>query len=129
MKAEYGTVMGDLQVSGPYTLYGMVTGDIEVVEGGVLDLNGMCQGQVRVLPGSTATVRGTVGRGVVNAGGTVAIHGSVHGGVSRTSGRTDVHPKAVIYVTPLWETGPCQKLLALIGRLWQSRPGGDIATE
>lgn len=66
MRAERGTIEGDLDVQENFTLYGMVTG-------GVLHLHGMCLKNVIVRSGGIAKLHGMVSGDAINEGGSLEV--------------------------------------------------------
>lgn len=66
-------------------IYGMVTGNITVVEKGSLQLYGMCCGDLIVEQGGVAVVHGTVSGSVINRG-EVELRGTVNGNVLSKTG-------------------------------------------
>jgi cytoskeletal protein CcmA (bactofilin family) len=97
MRIEDGKIEGDIQLDQELTLSGMVTGNIIVVDGGLLNLNGTCCKDLTLQEGAKVYLRGTVGGSVFNRGGYVEIYGTVAGSLHTTEeGSTFVDPHAVV---------------------------------
>ena len=96
MQNESGKIEGDLRVTGPFTLNGMVTGSITVATGGTLHLHGMCCGTLFVESGGIAFVHGTVVQDIRNQG-TVEVRGMVNGSVFSKGAHFQQVPSAVIH--------------------------------
>ena len=96
MAIEQGKIDGDLQVSDSYVLQGMVTGNVFVLSGGHLTLQGMCGRDLVVNEGGVALVEGTVLGNVRNQGGTLQVSGVVSGQLISSHGQTQVVPGAVV---------------------------------
>jgi cytoskeletal protein CcmA (bactofilin family) len=96
MEEEHGKIEGNLTISDKLILFGMCTGNVAVVSGGVLTLHGLCTGNIVVYPGGTVHLRGMVTGNVHNAGGLVEIYGVVNGNLDREGGTTNIYPNAVI---------------------------------
>jgi cytoskeletal protein CcmA (bactofilin family) len=87
---------GPLEVANELALYGMITGDVTVLAGGYLHLNGTCCANLRVEPGATVALDGTVAGNVSNDGGTLHVRGRISGQLLRFRGETTVYPGAVV---------------------------------
>ncbi|MFT4099758.1 MAG: hypothetical protein QM674_01755 [Burkholderiaceae bacterium] len=81
MRTENGQIKGDLVVSEEVWLNGQVTGSILVVDGGVLNLHGMCAGNLTVNRGGRASIAGMVCGDLIRNGGEAEIRGMVCGTV------------------------------------------------
>ena len=95
MRTENGTIEGDLVVTGPFTLNGVVTGTVVVKAGGIFKLNGVAS-KLIVQDGADVSLRGVVGGDVKNEGGKLEVLGVVSGALITTRGETSVAPNAVI---------------------------------
>ena len=97
MRIEDEKIEGDVQLAQELTLSGMVTGNITVVDGGLLNLNGTCCKDLPLLEGAKVYLRGTVGGSVFNRGGYLEIYGTVAGSLHTTQeGSTFIDPDAVV---------------------------------
>lgn len=115
MRTEQGKIEGDLEVKEPFTLLGMVTGNISVVNGGVLHLHGMCAKSVVVRSGGIAKLHGMVSGDALNNGGSLDVQGTVHGAVRTISGTTVISPNAVVIRGVVQATGDNSQAVGLIG--------------
>lgn len=113
MREERGAVDGDVQVDEPYTLWGSVTGDVRVVEGGKMYVRGSIYGDLIVefggrvhvfgqvsgnlvlYRGSKVINSGTIQGDAINEGGRLYVdrHGNVLGKVKTHKGETTIEPK------------------------------------
>jgi len=89
-------IVGNLEIDHKFILNGMVTGNISVVNGGVLTLNGMCCQNLIVEKGAKVYLYGTVTGNVLNRGGELRVHGTVGGNLHTESGDTFIAPSAVV---------------------------------
>ncbi len=96
MDTEFGKIDGDLTLSKSLVLFGMITGDITVVEGGQLTLHGMCCRSLILRKGSRVTLHGTVCGNVLNEAGVLDVYGTIIGALHTTGGQTSIKPGAVI---------------------------------
>jgi len=88
---------GDLTVSEELTLLGMVTGNITILKGGVLDFQGTCNKDLILEEGSKVHLGGTVNGNVVNRAGELHVSGTVNGYVHTDDrGKTVIDPGAKI---------------------------------
>ena len=94
MTIQYGRVEETLELSERYTLHGTTTESIFVLEGGILALHGVCEGDVVVESEGEAYIYGTVEGNVANQGGHVEIYGTVEGTVQKTDQDTTIHESA-----------------------------------
>ena len=115
MKIETGKIEGDLSLSHQLVMAGMVTGNITVTAGGVLELTGMCLQSVIVKPGGTARILGMVQKDVINEGGSIKITGTIHGAVTTKSGTTVVDQVAVVVRGVTQAAGDNSQAVGLIG--------------
>ena len=99
MGQAYGKIEGNLTISDELILFGMCTGNVAVVSGGVLTLHGMCTGNIVVYSGGTVHLRGMVTGNIHNAGGLVEIYGAVNGNLHREGGTTNIYPNAVVGIS------------------------------
>lgn len=79
MKTENGKIEGDVQVTDALQMNGMFTGNVEVLAGGHLILNGTACKSVTSKLGSILEINGTVAGDVVDEGGKIFIRGVVLG--------------------------------------------------
>jgi cytoskeletal protein CcmA (bactofilin family) len=113
MREERGRIAGDVTVDEPYTLWGSVTGDVRVVDGGKMYVRGNIYGDLIVefggrvhvygqisgsltcYKGSKVINSGTVQGDAINEGGRLYVdrHGHVLGKVKTHKGETTVEPK------------------------------------
>jgi len=115
MRLESGKIEGDFEVNEPFTLNGMVTGNIVVTNGGILQHHGLCLKNVVVRPGGTAKIYGLVNGDAINEGGSLEIHGTVNGGVRTINGATLVTPAAIVVHGVSEATGDNSQAVGLIG--------------
>ena len=79
MKIEYGKLEGNQAINSEFKLHGIITGDANVLEGGILYLHGIISGNLIVETGATAILNGMVSCKVTNNGGTLQIYGTIFG--------------------------------------------------
>jgi cytoskeletal protein CcmA (bactofilin family) len=115
MRAESGKIEGDLEVKDAFVITGMVTGNIVVISGGILDLHGMCVKNVIVRSGGTARLHGMVSGDAINEGGSLEVHGTVNGAVRTVNGTTVVSPSAVVVRGVSQATGDNSQAVGFIG--------------
>lgn len=96
MEIEILNMLGNLKVSEPYSLFGMVTGHTEVNEGGDLYVYGSCGQGMTVHEGGRAVIYGVVLGDVTNKGGELHVYGVITGEVHNIDGDTIVDPDAVV---------------------------------
>ena len=97
MREERGTIGGDIVVYEEYTLWGVVAGNVSVVDGGRLFVRGAVYGYVDVTPGGRMHIFGRVSGNVTLARGTKVIHSGVIGGdVTNNGGRFFLEPGAKV---------------------------------
>jgi len=96
MEAITRTIKGNLTVRRELTLRGMVTGNITVLKGGVLDFQGTCNKDLILEEGSKVYLGCLVNGNVVNRG-ELHVSGTVNGYVHTDDrGKTVVDPGAKI---------------------------------
>ena len=98
MREERGRVVGDLTVSEKFTLWGGVTGDLRVVEGGKLYLRGNVGGDLYVDFGGRVHVYGHVaGNLQLFRGAKVVLSGTVGGSAANQNARlfVDRHGRVI----------------------------------
>lgn len=93
MNSEYGKIEGDFVVVKDFQLYGMITGNALVKNGGLLQLHGTVAKDLIVEEGGKAVINGTVRGNVINHGGVVDIYGVVNGNVN---GHATIDANAVV---------------------------------
>ena len=120
-----GVISGGMVVDSDQTMNGSCVGDIAVIEGGRLKLNGACSGDLIMESGETVlrgalagdatqlagtltvngdlliesgdtTIRGAVAGDVQNRGGNLKVYGVIKGDLIEDGGTTWVDPKAKI---------------------------------
>jgi cytoskeletal protein CcmA (bactofilin family) len=96
MRVERGIIEGDLEVEDDLSLPGMVTGNVTVLDGGTLELNGTCGKNLILEDGATAFLNGTVNGSVYNRGGKLEVCGIIYGSLHKEAGETFVDRNAVI---------------------------------
>jgi predicted RNA-binding Zn-ribbon protein involved in translation (DUF1610 family) len=96
MSAENDKIDGDLIVSNPITLHGMVTGKIVVRDGGLLILQGICCRNLEVETGGTARIQGIVSGNIINHGGKISIEGIVKGSITCPKGITEIDSQSQV---------------------------------
>ncbi|HEX7998576.1 MAG TPA: polymer-forming cytoskeletal protein [Pyrinomonadaceae bacterium] len=96
MRIEKGEVRGNLEIKDEFTLLGTAKGNINVRDGGVLELNGTCEGDLILEEGSTVRLNGTVNGDVYNRGGKLKVYGIIKGRLHKEAGETFVDDKAEI---------------------------------
>jgi hypothetical protein len=96
MRIEKGEIQGNLEIKDEFMLLGTVRGNIRVIDGGVLELNGSCEGDLILEEGATVRLNGTVNRDVYNRGGKLKVYGIIKGSLRKEAGETFVHSKAEI---------------------------------
>jgi hypothetical protein len=90
-----GKIEGDTRFKEDTRLTGMVTGSATVESRVTLELGGTIGKTLRLLPGSTVYLRGTV-HDVVNDGGHLEVWGTIGGLLLENSGHTVVHRDAMV---------------------------------
>jgi cytoskeletal protein CcmA (bactofilin family) len=80
MREERGKLSGDVVISELYTLWGMIAGNVKVVEEGKLYLRGSIHGDLTVEFGGRVHIYGTVQGKLIARRGAKVIHGGVVGG-------------------------------------------------
>lgn len=88
MREERGAIAGDVTVNEPYELWGKITGDVRVVEGGKMYVRGSIYGDLIVEAGGRVHVYGHVsGTLYVHRHAKVINSGSVAGDAINDGGR------------------------------------------
>ena len=113
MREERGKLSGDCEINELYTLWGMIVGNVSVVEGGKLYLRGSIygdlevqyagrvhifgnlQGNLLVHRGAKVIHSGTIGGDIINQGGRIFIDlaSKTMGKVKTKSGKTEFEQK------------------------------------
>ena len=113
MREERGKITGDITVFEPYTLWGSISGNVRVIEGGKMWVRGAIYGSLTVEPGGRVHIYGNVSGNVVvhkdaklihsgmilkdlvNRGGRLHVDttGTVGGKIKTKSGDTKIEPK------------------------------------
>lgn len=97
MREERGTLGGGVVVNEPFTLWGSIVGDVQVIDGAKFYVRGTIHGNVNVEPGGRMHIFGRISGKVKLARGTKVIHSGVIGGdVINDGGRFYADPGAVI---------------------------------
>jgi len=116
MKQERENLAGDQLISEEYELWGKVTGDVRVIEGGKfyhrgaiygdlivqeggrVHVFGHISGDVYVFTGAKVVHSGLIGGNAINEGGRLYIDrdGTVIGKVKTNKGKTQIEPKDVM---------------------------------
>lgn len=88
MREERGKLTGDVVINELYTLWGMIVGDVKVVEGGKLYLRGSIYGNLVVAEGGRAHIFGNLqGKLVVREDAKVVHSGVIGGDILNRGGR------------------------------------------
>jgi cytoskeletal protein CcmA (bactofilin family) len=93
-------IEGQTRIEQDTELRGMVSGNVTVAPGVMLELRGMVVGRLELERLSKTLLRGMVTGDVVNRGGHLEVWGTVTGRIARQDGVTIVHPGAVVSGTP-----------------------------
>jgi predicted acyltransferase (DUF342 family) len=80
MREERGKLTGDLTINEPYTLWGMIVGNVTVIEGGKLYVRGSIYGDLIAEAGARIHIFGNVQGKVVVHPDTKVIHSGIIGG-------------------------------------------------
>ena len=96
MAVEHGKIEGDIKLDYELILHGMVTGNITVVDGGILLLHGMCSQNLFIEKGEMVYLHGTTVGNVHNHGGDLEVYGTINGYLITESGNMLIDPDAVI---------------------------------
>lgn len=96
MEIEHGKIEGNYNINCDFTLYGMITGNAYIKDGGRLELKGMICQNLTIEEGGELTLNGMVCGNVINKGGKIAVYGMILGSLSSFAGETYVDPKASI---------------------------------
>lgn len=96
MRIEKGEIRGNLEIDDDFTLLGMVTGNITVLDGGTLELNGTCHRDLIVEKGATVSLNGTVKGNVHNRGGRLEVYGIIDGRLHKEAGESFIDDRAII---------------------------------
>jgi predicted acyltransferase (DUF342 family) len=95
MREERGKLSGDATIGELYTLWGMIVGNVEVVEDGKLYLRGSIFGNLTVQPGGRVHIFGNVqGKLLVKRGAKVVHSGVVGGDIVNQGGRIHIERTA-----------------------------------
>jgi cytoskeletal protein CcmA (bactofilin family) len=95
MKTTNDKIDGSLTITEAFSIHGMVTGAITVVQGGTLHLYGMCGGDLNVDSGGTAIICGMVVGNVRNKG-TIEVQGTVAGSIYTRGAHYQQAPGAIV---------------------------------
>jgi len=88
MKEERGNLNGDQSIAEKYELWGKISGDVRVVDGGKFYMRGMIYGDLIVEYGGRVHIYGHVsGNLVVYRGSKVIVSGIVSGNATNEGGR------------------------------------------
>ncbi|MCC6239093.1 MAG: hypothetical protein IT448_02165 [Phycisphaerales bacterium] len=97
MREERGRVANDIVVYEPFTLWGVVIGNVKVIEGGKFYSRGLIYGNLTVESGGRVHIFGNVSGDVTMEDKTkVIISGQVSGGVTNRGGRLFIEKAAKI---------------------------------
>lgn len=97
MREERGRIGGDVVIYEPFTLWGVVGGNVTVIEGGKFYSRGLIYGNLIVEPGGRVHVFGNVSGNVTLAEKTkVIISGNVGGNIINSGGRLFVDKTAKV---------------------------------
>src|SRR5258706_15423999 len=80
MREERGTLNGNQIVSEPLDLWGTISGDLMVVDGGKVYIRGAVYGHLKVAHGGGGHIYGDVSGGLIVLEGAKVIHSGVVGG-------------------------------------------------
>jgi cytoskeletal protein CcmA (bactofilin family) len=80
MREERGKLSGDVEIKELYTLWGMIAGNVSVLEEGKLYLRGSVYGDLTVEYGGRVHIYGNVQGTLTTKRGAKVIHGGVVGG-------------------------------------------------
>ncbi len=88
MREERGRIAGNITVEEPYTLWGSITGDVHVVEGGKMYVRGNIYGDLIVEFGGRVHIFGHIsGSLLIKRGSKVINSGTVTGNATNDGGR------------------------------------------
>ncbi|MBC8106725.1 MAG: hypothetical protein H7Z14_09065 [Anaerolineae bacterium] len=97
MREERGTVSGDVRVFEPFTLWGSIGGNVNVIQGGKFYLRGGIYGNLTVEYGGRVHIFGNItGNLTVERGAKVIHSGVVGGNVLNDGGRLYIESMAKI---------------------------------
>lgn len=97
MREERGRIGGDFVIYEPFTLWGVVGGNVTVIEGGKFYNRGLIYGNLVVEPGGRAHAFGNVNGDVIVGDKTkVIISGHVGGSIINNGGRLYIDKAATI---------------------------------
>lgn len=96
MRALHGRLDGPCRIEEDLAVYGMVTGNAQVVGGSRLILHGTVAGDLIIERGASASIHGTVTGWVRNMGGKAEIFGVVNGCATMPGGATTIAPGALV---------------------------------
>jgi hypothetical protein len=91
MREERNKIVGDQTINELYTLWGMIVGNVTVVEGGKLYLRGSIFGSLTIAPGGRSHIFGTVRGDVTVDDKAKLVHsGTIGGDLINRGGRVHV---------------------------------------
>ena len=97
MREERGKLTGDVVVEELYTLWGMIIGNVRVVEGGKLYVRGSIYGNLTVEAGGRAHIFGNLqGKLTVHRAAKVIHSGIIGGDILNRGGRIFIEPVAKV---------------------------------
>lgn len=96
MIIERGKIEDDIELDNELVLHGMVNGNVRVVDGEILVLNGMCSQNLVIEEGGRVYLHGTTVGNVHNNGGYLEVYGTINGYLRTESGNTQIDPDADI---------------------------------
>jgi cytoskeletal protein CcmA (bactofilin family) len=98
MREERGQIRGDVVVYEPFTLWGSITGDAKVIEGGKLYVRGTVYGRLDVQAGGRVHVFGiVVGDLTVHRSAKVILSGQIGGDAVNRGGRFYINPGGKVF--------------------------------
>jgi cytoskeletal protein CcmA (bactofilin family) len=116
MREERGRIQGDIVVAEPFELWGSISGNVKVIDGGKFYMRGAIygnlvvefggrvhifgnvSGDLKIMRGSKVIVSGVIGGDAINDGGRMFVDNAakVVGKVKTRRGDTRIEPKATI---------------------------------
>ena len=98
MREERGQIRGDVVVYEKFTLWGSVTGNVKVIDGGKFYLRGAIYGNLEVEPGGRVHIFGNIAGELILQEKTKVIHSGVLGGdATNRGGRLFIDKTAQIH--------------------------------
>ena len=98
MREERGQISGDVVVYEPFTLWGSVGGNVNVIDGGKMYVRGAVYGNMDVEAGGRVHILGIVSGDLsVHKGAKVIVSGQVGGNAINLGGRLHIEAKAQIH--------------------------------